>query len=97
MHLAAKALLDETLVRYTVNSPPVNLLIRGNVWKNTGLHSFRSARGDGPSEAAGLSSSQRMENGKVKMENGQLWYSDRSWNSENGKWATLVQPPKLEE
>src|SRR5215469_12363288 len=35
MHLAAKALLDETLVRYTRKSPPVNVLIGGNVWKNT--------------------------------------------------------------
>ena len=37
MHLAAKALLDETLVRYTVKSPPVNLLIGGNVWKKHDL------------------------------------------------------------
>ena len=43
MHLAAKALLDETLVRYTVNSPPVNLLIGGNVWKNNGPASTVSA------------------------------------------------------
>src|SRR5690348_7809113 len=84
MHLAAKALLDETLVRYTVKSPPVNLLIRGNVWKNT-----RS-----PTETRNAKIENRhppiraTKAGKVKMENGHLQVPrDRRWKRENGKWV----------
>src|SRR5215472_9578694 len=36
MRLTAKALLCQTLVRYTFGSPPVNLFIRGNLWKDAG-------------------------------------------------------------
>src|SRR5215470_15433834 len=35
-----KTVTRETLVRYTFKSPPVNLLIRGNVWKNTAALPF---------------------------------------------------------
>src|SRR5262249_39707274 len=36
MRLTAKALLCQTLVRYMFGFPPVNLFIRGNLWKDAG-------------------------------------------------------------